>query len=180
MRKIVFRIAIFSALLPCKTKLIVHDFKADNIPNFQNIFTTDSSIVNLVRPYSAELNRKIQKVIAESDVQLIKRQPESSLTNYLSDIFLHEGQTSASRYPEPLDPEVAFLRHGGIRANLPKGQIPVGKFFELMPFENALEDPVLINQAASRGLVLGRIDFIFDKAAKESPVSCSRTIYNQA
>lgn len=138
MRKIVLLIAALSVLLSCKTKLIVHDFKADNIPNYQNISTIDSSIVNFVQPYSADIEREMHKVVAESSVELIKKKPESLLTNYLSDLILHEGQMFASRYPGRPIPDAAFLNYGSIRINLPKGQITVGKIFEMMPFENEI------------------------------------------
>ncbi|WP_163707876.1 5'-nucleotidase C-terminal domain-containing protein [Mangrovibacterium lignilyticum] len=80
----------------------------------------------------------MKEVVAESDVELIKKKPESLLTNYLADILLHEGQMYASRYTGRPIPTVAYLNYGGIRTDLPKGKITVGKIFELMPFENEM------------------------------------------
>lgn len=138
MRKIIFLIAVFSVLLSCKTKLIVSDFKADNIPNFQNISTIDSSIVNIVDPYAVDVDREMREVVAVSNVELVKKKPESLLTNYLSDILLYEGQMFASRYPGRPIPDLAYLNYGGIRSDLPRGKITVGKIFEMMPFENEM------------------------------------------
>jgi len=52
MRKIIYLLAFSALLLSCKTKLIVHDFKAINIPNFENISTIDSSLINFITPYT--------------------------------------------------------------------------------------------------------------------------------
>jgi 2',3'-cyclic-nucleotide 2'-phosphodiesterase (5'-nucleotidase family) len=37
-----------------------------------------------------------------------------------------------------IEPVVSFVNYGGIRTWLPKGDITVGKIFELMPFENEM------------------------------------------
>jgi 2',3'-cyclic-nucleotide 2'-phosphodiesterase (5'-nucleotidase family) len=118
--------------------LIVSDFKAENIPNYQNISTIDSSIVNFISPYTAEISKEMQEVIAVSDVDLVKKKPESLLTNYLADILLYEGQIYASRHQAHPVPSVAYLNYGGLRTDLPKGKITVGKIYELMPFENEM------------------------------------------
>lgn len=138
MRKIIFVISILSVLSSCKSNLIVHDFKVHNIPNYQNISTVDSSIVNFVQPYAAEIDREMNEVIAESDVELVKSKPESPLTNYLADILLYEGQMYGSKYQGQPIPEMAYLNYGGLRTDLPKGKITVGKIYELMPFENEM------------------------------------------
>ncbi|WP_107820889.1 5'-nucleotidase C-terminal domain-containing protein [Mangrovibacterium marinum] len=138
MHKIIYLIAIISVLSSCKTKLIVTDFKAENIANYQNISTTDSSLLAFVNPYSTEINREMQTVIAISDVELVKKKPESLLTNYMADILLYEGQIYASKHQAHPIPELAYLNYGGLRTDLPRGKITVGKIFELMPFENEM------------------------------------------
>ncbi|WP_163707879.1 metallophosphoesterase [Mangrovibacterium lignilyticum] len=45
--------------------------------------------------------------------------------------------------------------------------------------KNADGKRILINQVGWGGLVLGRIDFIFDKAGKEAPIALSQPIYNK-
>lgn len=138
MYKVIYLIAIISVLSSCKTKLIVTDFKAENIPNYQNISTIDTSIVNFVKPYTAEIDKEMQEVIAVSNVELVKKKPESMLTNYLADILLYEGQIYASKHQARPIPDVAYLNYGGLRTDLPKGKITVGKIYELMPFENEM------------------------------------------
>ena len=138
MQKIFFLILVFTALLSCKTSLIVHDIKVENIPNCQNISTVDSLIVNFVQPYRALVDQDMQEVIAESMVELIKKKPESLLTNYMADILLDEGKMYASKHSARPIPDLAYLNYGGLRTDLPKGKITVGKIYELMPFENEM------------------------------------------
>ncbi|WP_372774202.1 bifunctional UDP-sugar hydrolase/5'-nucleotidase [Mangrovibacterium sp.] len=49
---------------------------------------------------------------------------------------------------------------------------------EPIQLTNALGKPVLINQVGWGGMVLGRIDFIFDQSGKEPPVAMSLPKYN--
>jgi 2',3'-cyclic-nucleotide 2'-phosphodiesterase (5'-nucleotidase family) len=80
----------------------------------------------------------MQRVISISEVELIKQKPESGLTNLLSDLLLKEGQNAALKSNLKIVPVVSFFNYGGIRTSLPKGEITVGKIFELMPFENEM------------------------------------------
>lgn len=138
MRKLYLIVWIALVLLGCKTSLNVADFKAENQTNYQNISTTDSSLVRFIEPYREQVDREMLEVIAETSVDLVKRKPESLLTNYLADILLIEGQLYAAKMtPKPI-PQVAYQNYGGIRADIPKGKITVGKIFEVMPFENEM------------------------------------------
>ncbi|MEN8118646.1 MAG: 5'-nucleotidase, partial [Bacteroidota bacterium] len=67
-----------------------------------------------------------------------KNKPESYLTNLLGDLLLAEGERVAAEKGFDLAPSVSFFNYGGIRTFLPKGEITVGKIFELMPFENEM------------------------------------------
>jgi len=138
MYRIIYLIAIISVLSSCKTRLNVTDFKAENIPNYQNISTIDSSLLTFITPYTAAIDREMQEVVAISDVELVKKKPESLLTNYLADILLYEGQIYGAKHQARPIPSIAYLNYGGLRTDLPKGKITVGKIFELMPFENEM------------------------------------------
>jgi len=46
--------------------------------------------------------------------------------------------------------------------------------------KNALGNQVRINQVGYRGLVLGRIDLVFDKSGSGSPLAFSQSTYNYA
>jgi 5'-nucleotidase len=49
---------------------------------------------------------------------------------------------------------------------------------EPLQLKNAKGNRIIVNQAAWAGLILGRIDFILDKARKEEPLACSQNIWN--
>jgi 2',3'-cyclic-nucleotide 2'-phosphodiesterase (5'-nucleotidase family) len=71
-------------------------------------------------------------IIAESTETLEKKQPNGSLGLVLVDA-LREG--AALNYNVAVD--AAFINNGGIRIpTLAKGNITVGKVFEIMPFDN--------------------------------------------
>ncbi len=84
------------------------------------------------------LQKDMARVISFSENEMVKGKPESGLTNLLADLILEEGQKEAVRNNLQINPLVSFFNYGGIRTSLPKGEITVGKIFELMPFENEM------------------------------------------
>lgn len=95
---------------------------------------SDSSIAQLIRPYGDSVWRSMSAVIAESETELPKQQPEGPLNNLLTDAMVAMAQQN---YKVPVD--AAFLNYGGIRLPaLPAGKITRGKIFELSPFDNIL------------------------------------------
>lgn len=94
----------------------------------------DPRIEAFYQPYKQQLEAEMNRVIGHSEVRLTKpgTQAETLLGNFFTDALLHEGRK--------LDPEIdfAFGTKGGLRIELPKGDITVGHIFELMPFENQL------------------------------------------
>ncbi|MGV8092560.1 MAG: 5'-nucleotidase C-terminal domain-containing protein [Mangrovibacterium sp.] len=125
-------------IISCKSSLIIHDIKTENISNSENLTLVDSSVIKLVEPYKNKLTSEMQEVIGFSTVELIKERPESKLTNYIGDLFLEEGRLYATTLPSRPIPVIAYLNYGGLRSALPQGDITVGKIYELMPFENEM------------------------------------------
>jgi 2',3'-cyclic-nucleotide 2'-phosphodiesterase (5'-nucleotidase family) len=81
----------------------------------------------------AEMNR----VIGHSAVLMSKKSsdtlPESLLSNFFADAVMQQALK--------LDPDINFAMpstKGGLRVDLPKGDITMSHIFELMPFENQL------------------------------------------
>jgi 2',3'-cyclic-nucleotide 2'-phosphodiesterase (5'-nucleotidase family) len=94
----------------------------------------DSSVLNFLQPYSANVNSTMNNVIGVADISLDKKQPECTLGNFMVDAFL---SMAAEKYNTKTD--VAFVNFGGIRlTQLPAGNVTNGKIFELMPFDNLL------------------------------------------
>lgn len=94
---------------------------------------TDSSVANFLKPYRQGIDRTMNEVLATSTGPIEKGQPDGPLNDLLTDALL---QQSVQRYGKPID--CAHLNYGGIRDNLPKGDITIGSVFEVMPFDNQL------------------------------------------
>lgn len=95
----------------------------------------DSAALLSILPYKQELDREMKQVIAYSDSALTRDGFESSLGNFVlraSQEFIITNKRSIS------DSCIIILNRGGLRNNLPKGEITKGNIFELMPFDNEL------------------------------------------
>lgn len=93
----------------------------------------DSSINNLLAPYKDSINKTMNSVIGFSTEGLTKKQPESGLGNFMTDAMRLMSEKQFKKHVH-----AAFVNYGGVRSYLPKGDITVGKMFELMPFENVI------------------------------------------
>ena len=97
-------------------------------------FSKDSTLLTLLKPYSDSLAKSMYEVVAVSETELEKKQPEGTLGNFLADAMLAMAEKS---YATQVD--AAFINYGGIRLPaLPSGNITRGKIFELSPFDNLL------------------------------------------
>ncbi|MCA6448754.1 MAG: 5'-nucleotidase C-terminal domain-containing protein [Chitinophagaceae bacterium] len=94
---------------------------------------SDTAIVSLLAPYGAALNESMNKVIGFSNNQLSAKQPESGLGNFMADCMRIMAEKKFGRKVD-----AGFMNQGGIRSYIPKGNITVGRIFELMPFDNLL------------------------------------------
>jgi 2',3'-cyclic-nucleotide 2'-phosphodiesterase (5'-nucleotidase family) len=160
----------------CKTSYVSTQISTQNIPVSENVASLDSQVVMLYLPYRNILEKDMDRVISNSEVELVKHKPESGLTNLLADLLLDEGGKFAEENNLQINPEVSFFNYGGIRTSLPKGEITVGKIFELMPFENEMVYIQLTGRqlqqfydivAENRGESVGGVRFIIsNKKAK--------------
>lgn len=74
----------------------------------------------------------MNEVIGYADETFEKSLPNSTLGFFMTDAMRFMGE---KKFGKEID--VAFVNYGGIRLNqLPKGEITIGKVFELMPFDN--------------------------------------------
>ena len=92
---------------------------------------TDSNLVKMLAPYSTTLDASMNKVIGFSLINLNKKQPESGLGNFMADAIWLSAEKKFGRKVD-----AGFINTGGIRSYIPKGNVTVGKIFELMPFDN--------------------------------------------
>lgn len=138
MRYPVFLIGLLIILFSCKSPLVITSVNEKNIHNESTDYVPDSSIISLVAPYKDNLEADMSKVIAISDEQLVKKKPESKLTDLMANILMEAGDDYCKTNNKNFTPDVAFMNYAGLRSSLPKGKITVGDIYELMPFENKL------------------------------------------
>lgn len=94
----------------------------------------DDAIEKIIAPYRASLADKMNIIIGENKYELIKEQPESSLGNFNADAILFAARNSSKDTVH-----AAITNYGGMRIpSMAKGDVKIGKIFELMPFGNML------------------------------------------
>lgn len=93
----------------------------------------DSSLNSLIKPFKDQLDVKMSELIGRADTTLTKKQPESTLGNFMAD-----AQLQAARKIDPLV-NISVANYGGIRISyLTGGDIKLRNMYELMPFDNML------------------------------------------
>ncbi len=88
----------------------------------------DSTIAALVNRYDNEIRAEFAKVVGSTEVDLL-RQPmaESNVGNLIADAIREAGGA-----------DIAFQNGGGIRADLPAGDITLEELYTLLPFDNVV------------------------------------------
>ena len=124
---ILFVVALFYT---CKQQLVHQS-------NFSHISVKESSYqdssIKLVNFYKQQLEEETQKIIAYSVQDLKKENNQHALGNFVCDAMKYIGEKTI------MDScDIVLVNRGGLRANLPKGEIRVYNIFELMPFDNEL------------------------------------------
>ncbi len=93
----------------------------------------DTGLIIMLALYKDSVNKTMNNVLGFSTDGLTKKQPESGLGNFMTDAMKIMGEKKFGKHID-----AAFINYGGIRSYLPKGDITVGKIFELMPFDNLI------------------------------------------
>lgn len=87
-----------------------------------------------VAGYKATLDSETGKVIGYAPAMLTRAGDQSTLGNFVCDAMKHKADSFFSAYPCHL----VIANRGGLRADLPAGNVSVNSIFELMPFDNEL------------------------------------------
>jgi 2',3'-cyclic-nucleotide 2'-phosphodiesterase (5'-nucleotidase family) len=125
---------ILFTYVSCSKTYHLADIKADKYRIEKASYAIDEEVAALIQPYKAQLDETMNEVIAISDVELVKNRPNGTLNNWFADVLLSETQNLVT---DKID--FAIQNYGGIRIpTLPKGNITVGKIYELMPFDNIM------------------------------------------
>lgn len=94
---------------------------------------------HFLKPYRQKLQDSFSTVVATSNGNLVKRRPGGSLGNLVTTVmwdFIKNNTPVTSQAPLSV---FVLMNYGGIRLkDIPKGNITIGKIYELLPFENTL------------------------------------------
>lgn len=136
--KHLFLLIVVSALLNCagkpgvKTAQNILDIGSRNI-QIDSTLIADPLLESFILPFRTELNKTMNVVIGHAGVDLTRGKPEATLNNFVADLMLKRANME---FDKPV--EIALTNLGGLRVDIPKGPITVGKIYEVMPFENEL------------------------------------------
>lgn len=93
----------------------------------------DEDAVTILAPYKAKVDSIMKPVIGSSLVEMDVKRPESMLSNFAADVLK---QATVPYIGKQAD--LAITNMGGLRNDLPKGEITYGDVYEIFPFENSL------------------------------------------
>jgi 2',3'-cyclic-nucleotide 2'-phosphodiesterase (5'-nucleotidase family) len=124
-------------LAACSGKTKISSVTVSSIELNEKNKITDSATYYTIAPYKEKMDRIMNEVLGVSDTSLTKDLPESSLGNFVSDAVLSRINSVSTSY-KIMPADICLLNNGGLRAQLPKGEITRRNVFELMPFENKI------------------------------------------
>lgn len=109
-------------------QVIYHHVEAVDVKNTTFNVEPVKEIVDIVNKYNEKVKPIFDEVIGKTEVEL-KRDynNESNIGNWMADVMR-----------EKVDVQIAFQNAGGIRTDLPTGDLTVGDIFTVMPFDNTI------------------------------------------
>jgi 2',3'-cyclic-nucleotide 2'-phosphodiesterase (5'-nucleotidase family) len=106
------------------------------------VYTPDSSVRSFYKPFKDSLDKIMKIPVAELEMDLVKKLPESTLGNLMVDMLKTKTQDYTG---DAID--LAILNYGGIRVpSLTKGTLSIEHAYLLMPFDNYLVEQILTGQ----------------------------------
>jgi len=120
------------AFAGCNNKLKVSKIETSNTQLNKNS-EEDKEFLDVINPFKIQIDAEMNAILIVSEAEATKGQPEGELGNLVADIVLKKTRDYTT---DAVD--ICMLNNGGLRTSLPKGDIILGKVFELMPFENEM------------------------------------------
>jgi len=94
-------------------------------------YANSRSVDSIVSPYKIELDKEMNQVIAQAEVDFINQRPNGNLGFLVADILQEKGEEIV-----PNENVICLINTGGLRAPISKGNVLLGDVFKLMPFDN--------------------------------------------
>jgi 2',3'-cyclic-nucleotide 2'-phosphodiesterase (5'-nucleotidase family) len=130
MRKFIFIICVGASLLACSSHIVIEPSRVPITPQNESNQKTDV----IIQPYRDSMTSIMSEIIAKADTNFLAQRPSSNLMNWVADaIFIQ--QTQNVRLATPA---ICLLNTGGIRSSLGKGDLTLGDFYKVMPFDNTI------------------------------------------
>lgn len=134
-RKHLFLILIVCVLASCSPKIwkITNAKSGKIVLDASTEAIADKGYENYIQPMKSRVDNEMNVVIGRAAETMKAHKPESLLSNFNADVY----KLSASEYLKG-KVDIAIVNLGGLRTQIPAGNITVRNVFELMPFENEL------------------------------------------
>lgn len=131
--------------------------------NKDSLKISDEKTHVLIQSYKVKLDSLMGEVLCFNEQDLSKQLPEGSLGNMLCDELMLYVKDKVEKKID-----FCLYNHGGIRiGSLSKGNITVGKIYELAPFDNYLEVVELDGKSCKK---------LFDLIAQNGGTPCSKEL----
>lgn len=130
-----FFVILCGTLFSCSNQYYLRESKPSITQVKPDSIGVDSGIWKMIAPYKLKLDAQMNEVIASTSADLLKEQPEGTLNNFMADaIFWYAAKFS----DKPI--QAVVLNYGGVRIqSIGKGDITLGRIYELMPFDNSID-----------------------------------------
>lgn len=153
-------ILALATLFACKPRHFHWDEPSGKLLQIDTSFKEENQqAIRLILPFKLTLDSQMNKIVGHSQTALQKQRPEGLLGNWAADAVHWVADTN-----KLLKWHFTLLNHGGLRTDLPQGNITVGKIYEVMPFDNQL---VLLGLTRREVLLL--VDVVLSK--RGDPIS---------
>jgi len=146
----------------CAPKLTLTNTLTQNIKiNKDSLQLHDEKTFNTIVPYKIKLDSLMNEVLCYNNQDLKKDLPEGTLGNFVCDELM---SFAKNNYSKPID--FCMYNNGGLRVgSIAKGNLTVGKIYELAPFDNAIVVVELGGNDCKR---------LFDLIAQNNGTPCSK------
>lgn len=130
-------ILILAMMLNCQAQSQTH-FKYQAVTLDSNYaHHPDSAMSAYLNYYKQQLDNAMNKVIGRCNKDLRNYQPQSELSNLLTDMLYNLGNHICNETTGK-SADLSLLNFGGIRCDIPAGDITLGTLYSMLPFDNTI------------------------------------------
>lgn len=132
-QKILVSIIIFT-LCSCAPKWKIIETNSTRIALDSTKDTlANKQYISYLQTISKQMDKQMNIIIGQSAQTMIADRPESLLSNFASDLMREVASMTLGQ-----SVDIGIMNLGGLRTQIPKGDVTVRDIYQLMPFENEL------------------------------------------